>query len=1421
MDEQKEQYFFGEYNHIYFLEENGISAILDRAHRKDPVLFQEDELEDLLASPREKPEMMLYGTVSDMWHEGKPVNILGQTFIPKGIRHQRFKPEFGRGLEYQIVDNEDNHFAVLLTVDLPANVRYKMHWSPVEQNKNEFLLAQGIKLTIFTDIEWQFSNDTFAVEIGDKEGKVTFLVESFLPENPIRNIALFVAKGREIEALQVRALCGRGFIPCFVFEPNEIETEQFEKILKDISDFTCVSIGLNLSSKLQGTKTIQIDENPDFEMELSHLLESDIPNKTLFSPLNNNAVGLALFLAIQNNARLKFDDSLDQNAQLCGSNGEILKNWSLANLLSVLPSEDVRDLAFSSNFSEVVVCESSSDDLLVAQAIGYAYLKNCNIIFIPRIEDSFVVDETIDASISMNTLVSIVDLNVPKQVREPNAETLTIFTRSVPLHLVKVDNSNYWMDKYTLAHLPGQVASYLVPRYFRKQLLEVPPVPFSLIFDALGFVGDTEGRMVSDQLMHALSHPILLSPSSAFSNVLKELLGRLDIDFLLLITHGGDDAIEDSHHNLISSSDISQWQLRGSPLVFNNSCTSWTTTGMAFLTSGARSYIGSLWPIQNKIAAEIAGKIGMELRDNETKSIPMLLAQAAQNVTSHFPNARISTAAYIYVGLPETYLLVKPSISSNEKVSLLTTAFHNLYNMLEQIVSEGRPDIAVVIHQAIRNTIQKRFIDLIVPNEIPPHLPMMGHITVLDIDYMMALADFNFGKTLIQKLPQGQQLQVVLKMNEFLETALYELSTWDDRHDKHLNRTEQDRDALSQKSGLPINALGDEGFYKMACHMTLTHILPFIWDLAELKQEELAKHWLDLAKKLVTTQADLSVDGSVSEAALLGRIKEGTLKKYRNLTVASREWSETSLDIMQSSVNKSDLANRFGITYLKLEDYKNAETFFRLACNLAEPGSQNYANAESNLSNALRKLGRYGETFDGYIAAMDKQEKLGDFRNALITAANMIRIAVKMHKEINEIMLLKMQAWIDSVSPSEERTLRACDLYGALSKYYISQGKKEKAKSYNEKILLYLQGPYNHLQLTKNFNEIAEWYYENHQYSRAGQEAEKNAILFSRLNMVEASIGTFLISCEGFLEAYNRNFNKKYLLKFLDNSLNLSLILNMESGLRSKFWDKVQPIWDQTFSLWKQFEKYREYRLALKAYTCVKSWSPDKADVYWDLYESAFHPINIAEIENLAQKRKIKRLANVKIDNQKSITVEVTTVRNLSDVNGTPEILYGYLPLYKQSIASITIGDGNILGGVAIYTLQNGKSVTIREREIQNLRTDGHGAYLYNELWGSHKISYDLTISLGLGLIPIELKIEEISGTTPVAKIKFSSAGCQIKFSIEDFENTQDPIWLSKISLFFREAPGKLNLFEDPNGPFAEEIPFSLYQMYLEMLSRK
>ena len=88
---------------------------------------------------------------------------------------------------------------------------------------------------------------------------------------------------------------------------------------------------------------------------------------------------------------------------------------------------------------------------------------------------------------------------------------------------------------------------------------------------------------------------------------------------------------------------------------------------MAFLTSGARSYIGSLWPIQNNVAAEIAGKIGMELHKNETKSIPMLLAQAAQEVTSYLSNARVTSAAYIYVGLPETYLLVKPSISSHEK----------------------------------------------------------------------------------------------------------------------------------------------------------------------------------------------------------------------------------------------------------------------------------------------------------------------------------------------------------------------------------------------------------------------------------------------------------------------------------------------------------------------------------------------------------------------------------------------------------------------------------------------------------------------------------------------------------------------------------------------------------------------------------
>jgi len=88
----------------------------------------------------------------------------------------------------------------------------------------------------------------------------------------------------------------------------------------------------------------------------------------------------------------------------------------------------------------------------------------------------------------------------------------------------------HWRDKHDIAHLPGQIASVLVPRAARWEADEPPPVSFGVIFDALGAVVATESEAYVAQLTEGLSVPVVLSGLGARQEALQEVLQRLDTD---------------------------------------------------------------------------------------------------------------------------------------------------------------------------------------------------------------------------------------------------------------------------------------------------------------------------------------------------------------------------------------------------------------------------------------------------------------------------------------------------------------------------------------------------------------------------------------------------------------------------------------------------------------------------------------------------------------------------------------------------------------------------------------------------------------------------------------------------------------------------------------------------------------------------
>jgi hypothetical protein len=627
-------HYIGEYNGIYFLEgDGGIVGICDRKNRKGVVRFTEEGLIDLASPPRPLPELIVGGSVT------------GTDGVPRSM----YRPDgFGRTVSCEpLIRDQPGLLAVRLTIGMPDQALYRIRWETLSRDDNTFVLDSGISVAVLTSLPWAYQDSVLQVQTGNEPGEITFVVESRTPPNRAEDLVIVACVGYEREAIMARSRCGAGFVPCFVVSEQQWSTH--------VAKPGEVLVGPGA---------------PDFDALLA-----DAP--TLTAPDTQAAYGPALALAVANGARLV----LTGRGEVIKLTGGSSREWKLSEVLK-------SPLSLFGAGREMVVAESTSDDLIVCQAVGYASMQQCQIAFIPPVPNVTGTD--------MSALARDCVAAVPPELRELDADVLTVFTRTQPLHLTPLPDGRCWMDEHLIAHLPGQVASMLLNRPIEP----APRLMFGVVFDALRAFTTTESEVYRDKLADGMSYPLLLSHKDARREVLQELLHRVDVDLLMIIAHGEGEHFADTDNDEIPGSLIRTWQLRGQPVVFNNSCSSWTSTGEAFLAAGARAVVGTLWPVANDVAARIGSYVGGRLHDEPVMS---LLFQAARDV------AKPESAAYVYVGLPDTRLMSRERISEDETLAVLTEAMSLLFRCMDELAEEGKLDVAASLHNAAVPALRGRF----------------------------------------------------------------------------------------------------------------------------------------------------------------------------------------------------------------------------------------------------------------------------------------------------------------------------------------------------------------------------------------------------------------------------------------------------------------------------------------------------------------------------------------------------------------------------------------------------------------------------------------------------------------------------------------------------------------------------------------
>jgi tetratricopeptide (TPR) repeat protein len=207
----------------------------------------------------------------------------------------------------------------------------------------------------------------------------------------------------------------------------------------------------------------------------------------------------------------------------------------------------------------------------------------------------------------------------------------------VPYGFVRSGTAS-WATK-PIGHLPLSLAALLL---IRHAISAATPkaIRFNAVMDP-GFFPTDETQAVT-QALSAVSTPTILLPAqeASFGN-LSILAAHLPLELLYINTHGNEKSMQ-LHSDAWEGFQVEQMvRLNSLPVVFNNSCISWTGVGASFIRAGARGYLGTLWSVHADRAAAMARTI---MSASARAEVP-LAASLARAASDHS-----SDRAYIYIG---------------------------------------------------------------------------------------------------------------------------------------------------------------------------------------------------------------------------------------------------------------------------------------------------------------------------------------------------------------------------------------------------------------------------------------------------------------------------------------------------------------------------------------------------------------------------------------------------------------------------------------------------------------------------------------------------------------------------------------------------------------------------------------------------
>lgn len=298
---------------------------------------------------------------------------------------------------------------------------------------------------------------------------------------------------------------------------------------------------------------------------------------------------------------------------------------------------------------------------------------------------------------------SAIDEEVIRSVRDRG---VTVFCAQTPYTMIRKAGSD-WSRK-PVGHVTGDKCLLLFNELFpspRDPDLEA----FNLVIDAGDFNTD-ETRSVLAELDHHGAHTILLEGRSASLDGLDLVARYLQMDIIFINTHGGPDEI------LLGgipypSNLISQWlHLPSAPIVINNSCQSWVGVGRQFVGMGARGYLGTLWSVEEKLAARFARHAMVSMISN---------SRTAAQAIADFDDQHSDAYAYIFVGTARGGSFKARSDGRDDQQAVYMRYATELAQLIVWVPKEGAgiPSLVSALHKEFLF-----FLEKLMPQALPPDL---------------------------------------------------------------------------------------------------------------------------------------------------------------------------------------------------------------------------------------------------------------------------------------------------------------------------------------------------------------------------------------------------------------------------------------------------------------------------------------------------------------------------------------------------------------------------------------------------------------------------------------------------------------------------------------------------------------------------